>query len=327
MYELTILTDPVLTPIQRIIKKVKRLLIDFSLNQDLHQNKNSIKSFDYGGHYAVTRSLVEGLKKIQIAYNYNPKSIKDLGETIVVLSGINTLKQAIKWKKNGKIKTLAAGPNIVVFSSEGERILTNQEIDICLVPSHWVATAYSEDEPSLQDKIKIWYAGVDYVYWNPKLLSKSKNVLVYWKTETDDFCKAVENKVEEHGWNPIRMTYGQYNQEQFKNTLDLCEFSIFISRSESQGIALAECWSMNIPTLVWNPQELIYQGRVYSSVSACPYLNNLTGIEWRTFTELDRILDDIELNLFSFHPRRWILESMSDEYCAKNLLKILQIKT
>ena len=77
----------------------------------------------YRGHFAVTRSLVEGLDAIGASYNYNPKYPWELAETVIVLAGARTLRQAIKLKKKGRIKKLLAGPNIVVFSSDENSIL------------------------------------------------------------------------------------------------------------------------------------------------------------------------------------------------------------
>lgn len=277
---------------------------------------------DYGGHHSVTRSLVEGLIKVNFNSNYNPQMLPEVGETVVVLSGIEALKQAIDWKRKGKIKKLLVGPNLMTRSNECDNILSSPEIDICIVPSDWVRIAYEEDAPALVGRIICWYAGVDENFWKPKEgCKKGKNVLVYWKTESEDFCRQTEETLIEHGWNPLRVVYGKYKNEDFKDILSKCIFAVFLSRSESQGLALAEAWSMNIPTLVWNPQEVIINGRKYSVTSSCPYLSDLTGREWMTFSGLDELLHDVEMKLKTFQPRKWVLENMTDEISARKLLQ------
>ena len=57
----------------------------------------------YGGHQAVTRSLISGLDKINVEYNYNPRRISDLNENVIVLTDINALSQLIRLKRKGRI--------------------------------------------------------------------------------------------------------------------------------------------------------------------------------------------------------------------------------
>lgn len=99
------------------------------------------------GHYAVTRSLVEGLKKLNVSFNINP-SAKNLGNAVLVLTDICALQQAINLKRENKIKRLLAGPNLVIRANQYNEILNSKEIDLHIVPSEWIATAYVEDLPS-----------------------------------------------------------------------------------------------------------------------------------------------------------------------------------
>ena len=56
------------------------------------------------------------------------------------------------------------------------------------------------------------------------------------------------------------------------NQIRFCLLAVFLSSSESQGIALAEAWSMNVPTFVWNPKPKELNGRYFPSVDSAPYL-------------------------------------------------------
>lgn len=91
---LTILTDPISLKVVnlRFFKKIATKIYD-------SVRKNPVYSSQYGGHSAVTRSLIEGLKKNRLPYSYNVRSENDLAENVLVLSGKETLKQAIDWKK------------------------------------------------------------------------------------------------------------------------------------------------------------------------------------------------------------------------------------
>jgi len=281
----------------------------------------------YGGHYAVTRSLIEGLQKIGANFNYNPKSTSDIGDVVVVLAGIPALKKAINLKKKGVIKKLLAGPNLVNLPHDHNRLLGSPELDVCIVNSYWTRITYLEDMPSLEKKISIWPAGVNSEYWKPTDNNKkdNKNVLVYVKFQDGkSLFSPVAKILKKYGWNPIQITYGSYNINQFKNLLSQSKFAVFLSRSESQGIALAEAWSMNVPTLPWDPGYLKTRFWEYKIISSCPYLTNELGIKWKTLGELEKLIKNIDIKLKTFRPREWLLENMSDEVCAQYMIDIIE---
>lgn len=283
-------------------------------------------SSDSWCHPAVTSSLLRGLEKLEINFNYNPKKEVDVHSTVVVLSNTDALHQAIEWKKAGKIKKLLAGPNLVIGPLDHDGVILSPYIDRYLVNSNWTKVAYIEDAPMMSRNITIWPSGIDPYHWNP-LTSKStkKNkVMVYWKTEPEEFCEEVEKILIKYGWDPLRIRYGAYDTSSFKQTLETCTFAVFISRSESQGIALAETWSMDVPTLAWNPNELVINNRKYSESSACPYLTSTTGFEWKYFDEFERLLELIPNNLNSFYPRKWVMENISDTASVSALLSIIK---
>lgn len=278
----------------------------------------------YGGHPAVTRSVVEGLARLRVPYRYNPRCLTEVSDTVIVLAGLEALQQAIDWKRERKIKVLVAGPNVVVRPIERNSLLASPEVNVCLVPSEWVGTAYLEDAPSLTGRISVWAAGVDERYWNKSRRQRDlKTVLVYWKNAPADVGAGVEALLRSLAWQPVRITYGQYEREQYRAALEASTFAVFLSGSESQGIALAEAWAMNVPTLVWNPGDLTYQGRRYTVVSSCPWLTENTGIEWVSLTELESILMEVEDLMRSWRPREWLLDHMTDEIAARNLLQII----
>ncbi len=274
------------------------------------------------GHRQVTESLLRGLTHLEIPFVYNPSRLDQVTDIVIVLADPKALQQAIVLKKKRKIKYLCAGPNIMTRADEHGGILASPEVDICIVPSAWVATAYEEEMPALKGRIRSWFAGVDALYW---LCDKAKiadnNVLIYWKTESESFVREIESIAREKGLNPIRLRYGYHTAAQYKAVLEQVSLAIFISLSESQGIALAEAWSMNVPTLVWNSGKLHAHGRVYSAVSASPYLTEWTGCMWETIPELHYVLDRLSDN--SFAPRQWVLEHMTDSISARMLLDLI----
>ncbi len=318
-FKLTVFTEPIYA--EDFIGRVKSFLRP--LTYFLRGKKLPAKK-TLGGHYAVTRSLVEGLKKNSVNFNYNPSREKDIAENVIILAGVERLKQAIELKKKGKIRMLLAGPNVVEDVRSENGIVAHEAVDRYIVPSEWVKDLVIGDCAGLKDRVLCWSAGVDSEYWKPTVDSKNrKQVLIYWKTEPEEFCKEVIAIVEEEGMSPVLLQYGKYSIGEYKELLDRSAYSIFISRSESQGIALAEAWSMNVPTLVFDPGEFFFGGRTIYNVSACPYLTQSTGLKWKTTTDLRNIIRD--KNAFAgFAPREYVLNQFTDEYSARQLIDNLK---
>ena len=310
MEKITVLTETIPCALAKLIKTI------------LRRGKN-IGGEIYTGHPAVTRSLITGLKKLGAEFNYNPKKIKEVGETVVVLSGVAVLRQAIKLKRCGKIKKLLAGPNLMVVSTEFNNILLVKEIDICLVPSDWVRIAYEEDSPALAGRIKSWPAGVDENYWHPDNALPRNKILVYQKNAPEELAKKILEKLKSLNFEAIEIIYNKYKAEDFKKALSESSLAIFLSLSESQGIALQEAWAMNVPTLCWQPSELTINGRKYSTFSSCPYLSESTGKSWQTIDELENMLIDYKNTKTLFTPRSWVESNLTDELSVHKLLKII----
>lgn len=318
MTKLTVLTNPIDKEFYTETKKIRRFFSNI-----LRVLRLKPQMPKYGGHYAVTRSLVEGLQKIDADFNYNPQNIKDIAENVIVLAGVETLKFAIELKKQGKIKKLLAGPNIFMLPSELTNLKNFNMIDCYIHPSKYVIdwwNSLDKDFPLLQMP---WYAGVDINYWrNENEVTNKNKVLIYKKTSSEDILdqciKALRNKNCEIDF----IEYGKYTKNEFKEKLHEVIFTIFLSESESQCISMFECWAHNIPTLVWNPECLCYDGVAFNNFSSAPFLSETTGT---TFYAVEQIEDSINYmfeNLNKFKPRIWIENYGSDQFCAKTLLNI-----
>lgn len=291
----------------------------------LKRKKTLLKSqVVFDGHKAVTRSLIEGLKLSGIRYSYNPTRIFRKQKNVIVLSGNETLKKALELKKEDRIKKLLVGPNMFVFPSENNGILGDDMIDGLIVPSDWVRDLYVKDLPKIKDKIFVWPAGVNQTFWSPSNTAKN-NVLLYIKTD-NDIVIDVQSLLEKNRIKYTKLVYGKYDSADYKKQLDSSRAAIFLSTSESQGLALVEAWSMNVPTLVWNAKKTkiisIERSLVTTAASSAPYLSTKTGVFWDDIKELEAVVKDVLQGENSFEPRNWVLNNMTDLACAVKLTEI-----
>jgi len=316
----TILTDPIPAEFQYFEERLKRTVRPLLRRVD---GKTPLQKPRYGGHFAVTRSLIEGLQKANIPFIYNPQRVKDCTERVVVLAGIKTLEQAIGLRKKGIIKKLAAGPIIVTHPGDNPEIIGSPCIDRYIVNSDWVKALYALDMPKLEPKLIIWPAGVDEQIWKPAGSPKSnRSILLYVKTPNKQLIEDCRQIAREAGFEVTTLEYGSYSTEQYKTLLDQNSIMVYLTETESQGIALCEAWSMGVPSLVWNQGIFCWQGQNLPASSA-PYLSNETGVFFRDAVEFKDVLQRLASHSFQFNPRKWILDNQTDERSARLLMDLL----
>jgi len=279
----------------------------------------------YGGHYAVTRSLVEGSAKAKLPVNYNPRRMLEVAPRVHVPGGVQALRQAILMKKRGMIQQLTCGPNIVVRASDYDSILASPEIDAVVNHVDWACEFWAKDHPELRARCLSWGAGVDTSFWKPSERTERPTILVFDKRRKDQDHQRVNPYVahlQHMGWAVKILTRcGNigYSLEQFRGFLHQSALMVgFTVGSESQGLAWAEAWAANVPTLILQQTENVYQGLRYRCNTA-PFLTPATGAFFHDLHDFKRQFELWRSGQHVFCPRDWVLANMSDEVCAENL--------
>jgi hypothetical protein len=171
---------------------------------------------------------------------------------------------------------------------------------------------------------------VDPAFWTPRGTPKERAAVVYWKSGDEGFCEEVEAIVRRCGLEPLRVRsrHGEHNiftPEALRDMLDRSVVAVFLSTFETQGIALAEAWSMDVPTVVWDPQgDAEWRGRHFTSASSAPYLTPATGLSARDTAGLEPALRQALASLTGFQPREWVLANMTDEICSRKLHELIR---
>jgi len=319
---LTVLTTPIHSAPARAYRGARRLL--------RHVVKPGVplpQTSMYPGHFALVRSVVEGLREIRADFNFNPASFGDLAR-VVYAPANEALRQAADLKRRGVVDYLVAGPVNALFADECDSILQLPEIDLVIIPSEWTRDFY-RDVPSLSAKSRVCPCGVDVTYWRPTGRRKEQAAVVYWKNGEERFCEEVEAIVRRCGLEALRVRsrHGEhriFTPTDYRDLLDGAAIAVFLSAFETQGIALAEAWSMNVPTLVWDPRgDAEWRGRIFTSGSSAPYLTPATGEAFRTIDALEPALQRVLRSRGCFQPREWVLANMTDAVCSKRLYELI----
>lgn len=273
------------------------------------------------GPQMVAASLQKGLDELNFSYILNPKYLTD---TVAVLQNPKALRYAIEQKKLGKIKKLLAGPNIAVTPKDFKNLSENKLIDKILVPSQWVKDFWLSQSPVLQNKIFLWPAGVDDP-GEPIPLKQRDTILIYQKNESIDMFNQLVENLKLKSYKVEVITYGKYKQADYFTKLSKAKLAIFLTQSESQGIAQQEAWMRDVPTLVWNTGLWQYNGYSWQDEKiSSPYLTNACGKFFSSIEEFEIKLEQMLNNLESFSPREYALENFTHKIAAQNFLEILR---
>jgi hypothetical protein len=291
--------------------------------------KNVIKSLvgRMRGPRAVTGSLLRGLNELGVDYKFNPRLGEIMPDDVVwAHDSEEALNLALELKKKGAVRQLVVGPSLGLTFEETLKAVGNPLIDLVLQASQWSRDFYINLYPGLRDKVRVWPAGVAL----PILPSTRKRdeVLIYLKKPSESsLLPHIESVLDKKGISYKMLEYGKYSQSRYFSMLNQSRAAIFLSNSESQGIALQEAWAHDVPTLVWNRGYMQHHEYIWrdKKISA-PYLADAAG---RFFAGKDDF--EIEFDAFwqgadDYQPRAYVETNLSDKVCAAKFLAIINTK-
>ncbi len=289
------------------------------------QAKNFVKKIfnkKAAGPEMVFKGLCEGLDELGVKYSVNV--IPESGShTACVVNGAETLAWALEQKTRGKFSKILAGPNIAMPADYGG-IIFDKRIDALLVPCAWAADFCASYNPSFAAKIKIWAAGVKTFKAESKPKSFRKKCFIYYKNKNTGLLRRVcqELALKEVSYTVIE--YGKYTHEKYFQALSESDFGVFLTDSESQGLAIHEAWMMNVPTLVWAGGHMVYKSYEWKASSSAPYLVPSCGMFFSSTQGFGDSLNSFLKGLQEFSPKSYHLENFTLKVCAQKYLDIIK---
>jgi glycosyltransferase involved in cell wall biosynthesis len=119
----------------------------------------------------------------------------------------------------------------------------------------------------------------------------------------------------------------KYNENTYIEYLKNSKYGIWVGRHESQGFALEEALSCDIPLLVWNVKSMNEEYRQnYEDIPATviPYWNERCGEYFYNIQELEETFNKFISKIETYRPREYILENLSMELCEKKFIDIIE---
>jgi hypothetical protein len=289
-----------------------------------------IISKEISGPQKVVSNLIRGLDKIRYpnVINGGLDSCKRLwiADDTAALYKLKNLSHEIK---------VLVGPNLYTFPR-----LIPKEIDfsraVFLNPSKWNKKAWDTFGFN-KCPVAVWPAGIDTQEFCPSPDEKSF-VLLYWKQRSVQERDLVIRNLESKKIKYRLIKYGLYTENEFKDCLKGAKYIIWLGRQESQGIALQEALSSNVPIMVCEPKTMGHWHapkremdlfndieNEYSPVTAAEYFDERCGIKiYDLETQISDAIERMEVGWKDYKPREYIVENLSLEKQAKDLILLYE---
>jgi hypothetical protein len=213
------------------------------------------------------------------------------------------------------LPNLFIGPNIVDIPPYCPALMDYNNYVTSIVPSPWVKELHNKWLPD--DKVTVWNAGIDYNRWCENKKPIEYEVMIYFKNRDRADLQSAISFLESKKIKYIIIEYGTFNQDQFFDTISKSKYGFLIDGTETQGIAIAEMMSCNLPLLVWDVKKT----QALFSPTSVPYFDETCGEIF--YNKDDMSIAYEKLIRGSYQPREYILKNCNYISQAKKILKIL----
>ena len=153
-----------------------------------------------------------------------------------------------------------------------------------------------------------------------KITKRNNKCLVYFKNRDASELKKVLEILTSKNIRVDLFEYGKYDNNKLKKAAKKDSFGILLSSIESQGFAVQELMSCNLPLLVWDESNNKFEGRNISG-SSVPHWSKECGLIVKSFSSLEEQLTNFILNIKEYTPSKLVLNELTYEKFRSNLTK------
>jgi len=279
-----------------------------------------------GGPYKVILNVIKGLELLGYPYVLN-QNVHEFKRNWIH----DSLKGFIE-VTNSHIPAVI-GPNIFTLPKDIPFFTPGFFSGVYLHPADWCVDIWKELDYK-RSLLRSWPVGIDTNEFNVEMNRSSDHVMIYFKNREIQSLEFIENKVKSMGFVPMVIKYGSYTESEYRRALSLASFGIWIGCSESQGIALQEALSTNLPLIICDVDSLLASTQTqykfpievgkYKATSV-PYFDERCGIIIEDLSKIEDSIKELKNNFTFFTPREFIIENLSLEKQAKELLSFFDL--
>ena len=194
--------------------------------------------------------------------------------------------------------------------------------------SKWVCNFVLDTSKQLIIPIQQFPYAVDSEKFKP-FGEKTLDCIVYFKHRNPKVLQDIKNILHEKQLSYKVFLYGSYNEQEYLSHLQGSKFMITLDAHESQGFALQEAMSCNVPLLVFDIETVYdeYGSTFFNKykplelkATSVPYWDSSCGLRTTDISVIPAMIDQMLNTHQTFEPRKFIIENLSEEVCMKRIL-------
>ena len=225
-------------------------------------------------------------------------------------------------------KKFIFGPHFSVFPTNKLIHINNiNKNAIYIHPSDWARDTWINMNAEKCLPIKTFSFPVEVDKFQPIENSKNNEIFIMFKQRDPKELEYIISFLSKISVNYKLFNYQtKYNENEYKSCLQNAKYGIWIGRHESQGFALEEALSCNIPLLVWDVNYMSQEyGYNYPDIPATviPYWDNRCGEYFYKKEDFEKTYNKFISKLETYKPREYILENLSPEKCGERFIKLI----
>lgn len=277
----------------------------------------SIKTGPVRGPRKVLENIHESLDQEKIPYTVNEDKYQ-----------YNFLihYDALGYSKHEKLEheSCIIGPQIWPFDQYGYFLKDNPDYYKKIIcPGESVYLSFQQ-QGFLKEKLSIWPVGIKDVSDKHDGLGK---FLIYHKRRPLHLLDQVKQFLSEKNIQYEILSYGNYDQNEFYSKIKSCDKAIIIDGPETQGIAIQEIMSSNMPILIWDNLEYFEDGvpeqfKKNPAPTSAHYFSEECGEKFYCYEELENTFDKFMST--EYNPKKYVTRELSYASTVKKLLDIFK---
>ena len=203
--------------------------------------------------------------------------------------------------------------------------------------SKWVEHIFFEmTRVGLKIPIVQFPFAIDIDRFKSENIPKSIDCLVYVKRRSPKDIEIVLSHLRSSGYIYKMFTYGSYHEHDYLYDLQRTKCMIVLDAHESQGYALQEAMSCNVPLFVCDVSSMydeIENGRSNYAhyapkkllATSVPYWSEKCGERITSLDAFGDFFDNFFKHSLSYTPREFVLSELSPEICMDRILEYFDI--
>lgn len=221
------------------------------------------------------------------------------------------------------------GPHFSVFPDNKLNLIKSPKT-VYNSLSDWVVNIWSTDLLCNDLKVIKMPFGVETEkFTNIKSINERQNVILYFKHRNPNELSEIESFLKQKLINYTLFSYDKkYDEKYYLEYLQNTKYAIWVDAHESQGFALQEALSCNVPLLVWNVKSMSQEYNAnYSEklkATTIPYWDERCGEFFYEKEEFEEKFNLFISKLETYNPREYILENLSIEVRENKLIEFIE---